>query len=474
MADPRDDQIASLEVMLAEQRRVIAEQQETITRLSARVAELEARLAQNSSNSGKPPSSDPPKEREKRSKPKPSGKQRGGQPGHKGHRRELLAPEAVTATEDHFPETCDACEQDLPREPCGEPLRHQVIEAPVAKPDVTEHRRHAVRCACGHVTRAKLPDGVPCGMCGPRLTALIALLTGAFHMSRRSARVLLSDLLGVRIALGTLSESEARVGDALAAPVEAALEHALGAPVKHVDATGWRQSGKARSLWTVATTLVTVFAITLDGTRDHLREVLTKARGILVSDRAPQFAFWAMHMRQICWAHLLRKFVAFTEDKQPEVAKLGEHLLFFGHLLFHQWHRVRDGTLSRAAFRRDTMLLRTCVENLLQRGVELRLRGVSGSCADILAHRLALWTFIDRSGIEPTNNHGESELRAFVLWRKKCFGSQSDRGNRFAVRLMTAVHTLRKQERHVLSFLTAAVDAAFRGHPAPSLLPSTP
>ena len=464
MADPRDLNIAELE-------RVIAAQQETIERLAARVAELEARLAQNSSNSGKPPSSDPPGERGERPKPKPSGRKRGGQPGHKGHRREPLPPEAVTATEDHFPATCGTCERDLPREPCGAPVLHQVVEIPPPKPDVTEHRLHAVECACGHVTRAKLPEGVPPGMCGPRLTALIALFTGAYHLSRRSAVALISDLLGVRIALGTLSESEERVSDALAVPVDEALEHACQAPIKHVDATGWRQGGKARSLWTIATGLATVFAITLDGTREHLREVLTTIRGVLVSDRAPQFTFWAMRRRQICWAHLLRKFVAFSEDKRPEVAKLGENLLLFGHVLFHQWHRVRDGTLSRAAFRRETMALRMCVENLLQQGVDLRLRGVRGSCADILAHRQALWTFIDRRGIEPTNNHGERELRGFVLWRKRSFGSQSDRGSRFAERVMTAVHTLRKQQRHVLSFLTAAVDASFRHQASPSLLP---
>lgn len=467
VADPRDEKIVELE-------RVIEAQRETIARLMARVAELEARLAQNSSNSGKPPSSDPPEERAERPKPKPSGRQRGGQPGHKGHRRELLPPEAVTATEEHFPERCAECERKLPHQPYGDPIRHQVVELPTVKPDVTEHRQYAVQCTCGYVTRAKLPEGVPLGMCGPRLVALIGLLTGAYHMSRRSVTKLVSDLLGIRIALGTLSESEERVSEALAAPVQEAVEHALRAPVKHVDATGWRQGGKARSLWTIATALVTVFAITLDGTREQLRELLTTMRGVLVSDRAPQFGFWAMHMRQICWAHLLRKFVAFTEDKRPEVAKLGEHLLLFGHVLFHQWHRVRDGTLSRAAFRRDTMALRTCVENLLQQGVDLRLRGVSGSCADILAHREALWTFIDKPGIEPTNNHGERELRAFVLWRKRSFGSQSDRGSRFAERIMTTVHTLRKQQRHVLSFLTDAVDAALRQRPAPSLLPSPP
>ena len=485
VADPRDAKIAELERIVAEQQETIAAQREIIRRLSAReveleeqvakltarLSELEACLGQNSSNSGKPPSSDGPSERAQRPKRKATGRKRGAQPGHKGHRRELLAP---TTIEDHFPKTCSACTQDLPSKPCDDPFRHQVVEIPAVTPDVTEHRLHAVQCTCGQVTRAKLPDGVPQGMCGPRLTALIGLLTGAFHMSRRSAVTLLGDVLGIRIALGTLSESEKRVSDALAVPVEQLLPYVCQAPVKHVDATGWRQAGQPRSLWTIATTLATVFAITLDGTRRHLCALLTTVYGVLVSDRAPQFTFWAMHQRQICWAHLLRKFLAFSQDKTSEVAKLGEHLLLFSHVLFHKWHRVRDGTLSHEDFRRETMLLRTCVENLLQRGVDFGLRGVQGSCADILAHRQALWTFIDTPGIEPTNNHGERELRAFVLWRKKSFGSQSERGSRFAERVMTAVHTLRKQQRHVLSFLTATVDAALHHQVSPSLLPSAP
>jgi transposase len=464
--DARDEEIAEL-------RRIVASQQSIIARLEGRVAELEAKLRQNSSNSGKPPSSDAPPDRAARPKPKPSGKSRGGQPGHKGYKRELLGREQVTATVDHFPTACEGCGHGLPPKPCAKPLVHQVVEVPVLKPDVTEHRLHDGACGrCGQVTRAKLPEGVPRGMCGPRLIALIGLLTGAYHVSRRQAVSLLADVLGVRIALGTLSESEQRLGDALATPVEDALQYACGEPVKHVDATGWRQAGQPRSLWTIATTVITVFAVTLNGSREHLLGLLAAARGILVSDRAPQFAFWAMRRRQICWAHLLRKFAAFSEDKNPEVAKLGEHLLLFSHALFHQWHRVRDGTLPRAAFRRDALAIRTCVENLLQRGVDLRCRGVSGSCANILEHRQALWTFVDKPGVEPTNNHGEQELRGVVLWRKKSFGSQSDRGTRFAERVMTAVHTLRKQQRNVLSFLTAAVDAALQNQPAPSLLPS--
>jgi hypothetical protein len=84
------------------------------------------------------------------------------------------------------------------------------------------------------------------------------------------------------------------------------------------------------------------------------------------------------------------------------------------------------------------------VERTLERGIAADLERLSGSCADILAHHEALWTFVEHDGVEPTNNHAELELRDFVLWRRRSFGTQSDRGERFAERVMTAVRTARK------------------------------
>jgi len=41
---------------------------------------------------------------------------------------------------------------------------------------------------------------------------------------------------------------------------------------------------------------------------------------------------------------------------------------------------------------------------------------------------MSLWTFVEHEGVEPTNDHVERELRAFVLWRKGSFETQSERG----------------------------------------------
>jgi transposase len=303
--------------------------------------------------------------------------------------------------------------------------------------------------------------------------ALIALLTGDYNMSRRRAVRLLSDLLGIEISLGALSGVEEKASDALAVPAQEIREHVADQAVKHSDATGWWQAGQARTLWTIATAFATLFVITKNGSRAGLRGIFTKVKGILVSDRGRQFTFWAMHKRQICWAHLIRKFAGFAARDGP-AGQVGEGLLLCAQTMLHFWHLVCDGKMSRRKFQRLMTPIRSAIERHLENAVGLRIRGVSGSCADILHHRQALWTFVDVPGVEPTNNHGERELRAFVLWRKRSFGSQSERGNRFAERIMTITHTLRKQKRHVLSFLTQACQAALHGKAAPSLAMVTP
>lgn len=166
------------------------------------------------------------------------------------------------------------------------------------------------------------------------------------------------------------------------------------------------------------------------------------------------------------WAHLLRKAVSFSERDGPSAA-FGRDLLNYIGILFEYWHAYKAGSLDRATFRAWMGPVRAQVEALLERAVVANIDRLSGSCANILEHRLALWTFVDHDGVEPTNNHAERELRAFVLWRRKSFGAQSDRGNLFAERLMTVAHTARKQGKDVLDFLTGCCEAHAAGTRTP-------
>jgi transposase len=469
--DDRDRRVAELEKEVADLRTMVKALLADNARLQAENDDLRAQLGKNSSNSSKPPSTDSPADRELRRGKAPSGKKRGGQPGHKGSQRELLTPTRPPV--DCFPKICRRCDSRLPRQPDPDPLRHQTVDLPQIEAEVLEWRLHRVTCDCGAVTCGVLPPGISRSMCAPGLTALIALLTGDHKMPRRRAVSLLSDVLGIEISLGALSEAEETASEAVAAPVAVVRDLVADAPIKHADATGWRQGNQARTLWTIASAAVTVFFITKDGSMAGLRGLFAKIKGILVSDRGKQFGFWAMDQRQICWAHLIRRFTDFAE-RSGAAGDLGKGLLLCAETVIHWWHRVRDGTMSRPQFQAVMESMGYVIERHLENGVRLGIRGVSGSCADILAHRAALWTFVRISSVQPTNNEAERALRGFVLWRKTSFGTQSDRGSRFAERIMTVTHTLRKQRRHVFSYLRAACQASLRGELAPPLVISTP
>lgn len=465
----KDAEIAAKDARIHELEEQVATLMAQVAALTKQVADLVEKLSRNSGNSNKPPSSDSPGTRaERHAKENKSKRNRGGQPGHRGSKRELLPSDQVDAVVDVFPPECENCWAQLPQTPDLSPQRYQTTELPPVTPHTTEYRQHSVACpGCAHRTCAPF-DQIPSSPFGPRLSSVVALLTGVYHLSRRAAVRLLADIVGVQISLGAVSAVEARVSEAVKPAVDEAWNKIEQAKVKHTDGTSWFQAGIMRSLWTIATTMATVFKILANGKRDTLAPLFGDKRGILVSDRATALNFWAMERRQVCWAHLLRKFISFSERAGPAGA-IGHELLDYMGILFAYWDDLKRGELTRETFRERMAPLRTQVEAALHRAVAAKITAVSGSCEDILAHAAALWTFVDRDDVEPTNNHAERELRAFVLWRKRSFGTQSDRGNLFAERLMTVAHTARKQNKNVLAFLTSCCTAALDGEPRASL-----
>lgn len=465
-------QVAAQNTQLAEQAVQLAAQAVQIATLMAQVAKLTELLGRNPSNSDKPPSSDGPGA-SAGGVGKPRGKSkraRGGQKGHRGNHRALLAAELVDAFVDLFPPVCRECAHALPRKVDAAACRHQQLELRDHRPHVTEWRRHEVKCEhCGAWTRAEYDRTIlPSSAFGPCLTAAVAMLTGSYHLSRRKTQKLLHELFDISISLGAISLMELRASKALASSHQEALREVQYARVKHTDATSFVRSGKLTSLWVLATTTATVYQLFSDGCSSTIQPFFGHLHGILVSDRTTVFSFWKMRRRQVCHAHLLKKLVAFSERKGP-ISTIGRELVECYALIFEYWHGYKDGHLSRQELQNWMRPLQRAVELSLERAEKANVDGVSGSYTDILAHREALWTFLTNEGVEPTNNHAELELRDFVLWRKRSYGTQSERGDRFAERVMTVVRTARKQGKAVLNFIVRSITAYLESTAAPRL-----
>lgn len=453
-------------------REQVAQLEGLVSRLESTVAQLKERLGNHSGNSSIPPSANPPQAPGPAPRPK-SGRKRGGQPGHRGQYRERIPIERVTRVVDHLPDTCSCCQSLLPREPQAgdpEPTWHQVIEIPPIVVEVVEHRGHARKCGgCGTVTRRSIPPIIAAHVVGTWLTAFLSYMVGRHHLSRRGIKELLG-VFGARLSLGTIMTLEREVADALARPHVEAGEHVRRAKARNADETGWKLAGATRWLWTLATATVAYFAIHVRRGRDGFDAATDGVReGHLTSDRWGAYGAWPLEKRQVCWAHLIRDFTKCAE-RGGDSQTLGDAGLAASKELFAAWGSFRDRSIDREGLQRRIAPNRARLRSDLERARGSPIKKLSNFATNLLNLEPALWLFAAVEEVEPTNNHAERVLRHGVLWRKNAFGSASETGTRFVERMLTVIQTLRLQDRPVLDYLAAAIEAHRHGQPAPRLV----
>ena len=322
-----------------------------IALLENRLSELDDRLKLNSTNSSKPPSSDPIGMKRKPPAAR-GGKKRGGQHGHRKVSRPLVPPEEVRETFDRKPTDCRRCGHELAGED-PEPLIHQVAELPKIEPFVDEYRLHRLACpSCRETTCGALPPGVPAGCFGPYLQAVLATFAGAYRLSKRQIRRMAADLFSLSISTGMISKLEWRSAVVLEAPCNELATAVHQAKVVNIDETSWRENRLKAWLWATVTPLFTVFTIAKNRSSDIAKALLgSEADQVVGSDRFSAYAWMMARRRQICWTHLRRDFQAMI-DRGGDGEKVGKQLLSLSNPLFHHWHKVRDGTLAWSPFQK--------------------------------------------------------------------------------------------------------------------------
>jgi transposase len=340
---------------------------------------------------------------------------------------------------------------------------------PEVRPDVVEYRLHRLACPrCGVATRGDLPAGVPRGAFGPRLQATVALLTGAYRLSKRQVKAILADLLGLSVSTGVVCKTERAAAEAIAAPVEAVAEHVRAAAAAGVDETGWREDGRRAWLWAAVTEGATAFRVARSRGADALHALVGNPVGpVVICDRFPTYA--RAPNRQTCWAHLRRDFQAMI-DRAAGGESVGAKLLHFSGSVFDWWRRHEAGSVARPTLRSYVAGLKPVVRSLLESGAACPCAWTAKVCRRLLEGFAHLWTFAAAAGVPPHNNAAERALRHGVIWRRTSHGTDAEAGSRYVERMLTAVATCRQRGRDVLGFLTACLLARLDGTPAPSLL----
>jgi transposase len=434
-----------------------------IEQLVQRVRVLEERVNLDSNNSSKPPSSNAPGKLN-RALRRGSARERGAQPGHKGHSRAMLDEREVDRIVDCKPEAlCECGGQVVMAE---EPRRHQVFEVPRMRAQVDEYRLYSGRCTgCGKAHCGVLPPGVPKGQLGPRALSLVGVLGTRYHLTQRKIRNLLDQLMGLSFSVGAISQAHGKVAGALKAPVAEAAASLCNAQALWMDETHYRREGIGNWVWAAVQPLLALFAIYPSRARYVILDLIGESCAAMVTtDRYAAYAFIDAQRRQICWAHLLRDFNRIGQ-RHGQAGQIGRKLLGLGLVMF----RWRDkGLLGGHRLEGLKRRIRAALEIGAQ---QPHCERTANTCANVLKLWPALWSFTTHAGLAPTNNAAEQALRSIVLKRKISGPTRSLRGDQFLSRGFSVHETCLRQGVDLWDFMHRAVHAFIAKTAPPSLMP---
>ena len=418
-------------------------------------------------------------------------RQRGQQPGGKGHGRR---------NHDHLPtidEICDLSDAQQSCSQCGEPLEEipGTADGDILEIDIRAHRRryhrkrYRCRCGCANqpaVVTASPPDKlIPKGSIGISLWVLI--LQRKFQFCQPLYRVL-AELRGHDLLLpaGTITDGLQKLVP-LFEPLYAGLvEHNRAAEHWHCDETRWLvfekradKAGFAWMLWVFAAKESIVFV--LDPTRSHdvpETHFGDDAEGIINVDRYSAYKAMAQVkagniVLAFCWAHVRRDFLAvltgwseLTDWAWSWIDEIG---------LLYQRNDQRLAVCEDAGkFSEADQRLRAHVEHMRERcqtelpQPDLRLPQRK-TLTSLQEHWTGLTVFVEHPEVPMDNNHAERCHRGPVVARKNFYGSGALWSGRLAAMLFSLFQTLPLWGLDVGRWLTAYLSACAHagGQPPP-------
>jgi transposase len=272
------------------------------------------------------------------------------------------------------------------------------------------------------------------------------------------AKLFIEEVMRIPISVGSVSNLEKEMTHAAIPVMEEIEMDAQGACDGNVDETGIGMKHREQGwLWVLVTKYADLFRLYPGRGQECASKLLGYFVGILTSDRWSGYNHYLSCKRQLCWAHLIRDFKSMcTHSAEGEA--VGKGLLKATRPMFKMRHRFKKRKnkqekqgikVSMTEFESRLKTIRHRIKALLEEGAK---RGVPKS-GMILKVEPLLWTFTQKEGIEPTNNAAERALRPAVLWKKRSFGVESERGAQYVESMLSIWATSQRNGVNTIAFL---------------------
>lgn len=443
---------------------------EKIDKLEARVTELESRLNLNSSNSGKPPSSDGYARKARTTSLRVKTKKKpGGQPGHKGKTLEQSPnPDHI---EIHSPDFCSCCGKSLHNGTLCSIEKRQVFDLPPPPVvEITEHRSQTMVCThCGCKTSGDFPLEVTQPVqYGSRIKAYLSYLVHYQFIPYERAVEACFDLFGISLSPGTIVNITHNLSGKLTPFKEYVKNSLKSEPIIHNDETGIRVEGKLHWLHVTSTSHLTYYSIQKKRGTEGINEIgiLPDYTGISVHD------FWTPYLsypctHSFCCAHILRELKRVEEETKQEWPGKLIDLLIQAKELKEIYHS--DGVPIPPVMRNS---ISSTYNELIRVGLDenpppVKIVGRKGRTKKTFARNLlerldeykeGVLRFIENLIVPFDNNLAERDIRMMKV-KMKISGGFRDKSTADAGTLIRSyISTIRKNGKAVIEAICSTFD----------------
>ncbi len=349
-----------------------------------------------------------------------------------------------------------------------------MFELPQLPLEITEYQVFHGHCRhCHALSKGALPNAAPNGQMGPRLISYIAVLAGQYHLSVRKIQSLLRDQYGMTFSVGAISEAQGRISSMLTPLHQALKQHIQKAPIIHADETTHQRNGESntRWLWLMSGGDAVFQNIRYFRSQDNAKHLLgTATHGVVVTDQCASYHWLDPTRHQFCLAHVQRNLQEMADyGGGGQTAYLGHRLVVQFKTVFRTQHRYESGQIGEQIWLRRMQRLRRSIKADLSKGAEVPARRYAGRCQHILKYETGLWVFLQHPGTPLTNNEAERSIRGSVLLRKICFGTSSDRGDKFRSRVLSVIETCKKRGQSAIEVLYQIVTTVLARQPYPNV-----
>lgn len=443
-----------------------------INSLKETVRMLVARIDKDSSNSGKPPSTDGFKKKNRSLREK-SGKLPGAQKGHPG--KTLMMSENPDKIVVHELKTCSGCGETLFHIAARGFERRQVFDIPPIKIEVTEHQAEIKNCpCCGKKNRASFPDEVPASVqFGHGVKSLVAYLSVYQFIPYGRIAEFFSNLFSHRISDGAIRNILAECHENLEGFEDVVKQQILDSPIVNFDETGIT---KKDWIFSASTDKLTYYYPARSRGLDSMDSM-----GIL-----PDFANVAVHdgyaaynrfdcIHALCNVHHLRELKGIIENGYESV-KWPEHMQKF----LKKAKKIADHWRERAYSIPINIIehIVSIYENILKFALSeyppeppdhpgrkkkgRKKQKPSKNLLDrLLKNKSAALAFIYNLYVPFDNNLAERDIRMAKLKKKVSGTFRSQYGLKFFCRIRSYISTVKKNGQDILE----SIINAFHGKP---------